>query len=265
MSQQDIDSSDIYGQFSEFYDIYVGDGPDDFPFYLEYAKSVQTPVLEIGAGSGRLTIPLASAGVYVVAVDVSPSMLAILESRLVLESIEVKQRIQIIEANACNLELGTKYELIIVPFYTFNYFLTPQVWKAALERFSVHLSRQGRLLIDVFVPLSRIEHCSPASVLKVRTLDPRTGNKVLGWNTYKIDKENQMEFRRHVFQIIMSDGTASKKEFTTQRRYFFSKKLEEIFSDSGFFVEDVFTGYKKVPADTHSEQLLYVLRHCALA
>ena len=47
-------SSDIYADFSEFYDVYAGDKRDDIPFYLEYARSAQTPVLEIGAGTGLL-------------------------------------------------------------------------------------------------------------------------------------------------------------------------------------------------------------------
>lgn len=252
---------DVYKEFSEFYDIYVGGKLDDLPFYLEYAKSVQTPVLEIGAGSGRLTIPLAQAGIFIIAVDISPSMLAILKSRLAQEPTEVQRRVQIVEGNACRLELKCKYELIIVPFYTFNYFLTPQAQNLALERFSAHLSQQGYLLIDLFVPLSRIENYSPDPILKVDTIDSRTGNRVHGWNIYTIDKERQIEFRRHIFEIIQPNGTVGKREFTTQRRYFFPSELEKLFSDNGLSVQDIFTGYKREQAHADSEQLLYVFRH----
>ena len=167
---------DIYEDFSEFYDIYVGGFLDDFPFYLEYAEGLQTPVLEIGAGSGRLTIPIARKGISVVAVDISQSMLNILKSRLPKEPIEVQQRIQIVREDACKLELGREYELIIVPFYTFNYFLTQQAQNETLKRLSLHLLPQGHLLIDVFVPLNRIKHCSPEPMLRVNTIDPRTSS-----------------------------------------------------------------------------------------
>ena len=50
--------SDIYADFSEFYDLYVGDWLDDLPCYLAYAAAARMPVLEIGAGTGRLTVPL---------------------------------------------------------------------------------------------------------------------------------------------------------------------------------------------------------------
>ena len=54
---------DPYQEFAEFYDVYVGERLDDLPLYLDVARSSRTPMLEIGAGSGRLTVPLAREGV----------------------------------------------------------------------------------------------------------------------------------------------------------------------------------------------------------
>ncbi|UCD27596.1 MAG: class I SAM-dependent methyltransferase [Planctomycetota bacterium] len=254
---------DIYGDFSDFYDLYVGDWLEDLPFYLEYAKQVQTPILEVGAGSGRLTIPLARTGASVIAVDSSSSMLAILRSRLDKEPIEVRERIQLVHSDICSLLLEDRHELIVVPFYTFNYFLTPEIQKSALERFAQHLAPQGRVLIDVFLPLSRIQRCPAEPVLKVDTVDAATGNNVRGWNIYSIDKVRQIEIRRHVFKVTGKDGTVLERDFTTQRRYFYPSELESLFADCGFSVEAAFTGYEKKEADDDSEQLLYLLRQKA--
>ena len=257
----DAGSPDIYSDFSEFYDIYAGSWMDDLVFYLEYAKASKTPVLEIGAGSGRLTIPLARTGARVIAVDISPSMLALLKSHLALESSEVRERVEVIEADACRLKLEKRYDLIMVPFYTFNYMLTPQAHTPALESMSAHLSPNGRLLIDVFVPLRLIEKCPTSPVLRVDTTDTRTGNKVRGWNIYTLDKENQFEFRRHVFEVTQPDGKVIRKEFTTQRRYYYPEQLGSIFMNSGLRVENAFAGYKRDEPTLKSEQLMYVLRH----
>ena len=252
---------DTYADFSQFYDIYVGDWLDDLPFYMKYAQLITRPILEVGSGSGRLTIPLARAGLEVTALDSSSSMLAKLESRLRSESKEVQDRVSIVCANAQMMELSKQYELIIVPFYTFNYFLTSEAQIAVLKRLLSHLSQTGRLLLDVFVPHKRIKDCPPEPVLRVDTLDSQTGQKIRGWNAYRMDTQNQLEIRRHTFETISPDGRISKKEFSTQRRYFFKSELEKLFSKHGFHVEAVFAGYDERPADDKSEQLMFVMTH----
>jgi len=254
------ESVDPYEEFSEFYDLYVGDRLDDLPFYLEFAKSAQTPVLEIGAGSGRLTVPLAREGVSVVAVDISPAMLAILRSRLQQEPNAVRRRIEIVQADACRLDLGRHFDLVIVPFYTFNYFLTPETQTNVLNRMASHLAKASQLLMDVFVPLRLLENCPVDPVLKVDRIDPATGRTVRGWNMYSFDPEHQIEHRRHIFEIVQPDGSAQKREFTTTRRYWFREQLDELLQRHGFVVERICGGYAGKLADERSEQIMYILR-----
>ena len=52
MSEDGRYSSDVYQEYSEFYDLYVGDRQVDLPMYKGYAAKSGTPILEIGAGSG---------------------------------------------------------------------------------------------------------------------------------------------------------------------------------------------------------------------
>ena len=257
-----IDKSvpDIYSDFAEFYDLYVGDWLHDLPCYLEYAREAHRPVLEIGAGSGRLTIPLARAGISVVAVDVSPSMLQLLDLRVAREPASVRQRIQSVRGDVCELSLGTQHDLIMLPFYAFNYLLTPDAQRRALERLSAHRVAAGHLLIDVFIPYGRIEHCPSEPILKVDKPDPRTGHRVRGWNAYRMDPQRQIETRHHIFEITRPSGTMMRKEFTTRRRYSFPAELETLFTGAGFRIDDVSTGYSGGRPDAASEQLLYVLK-----
>ena len=48
---------------------------NDIPFYLAQAQVASGSILEIGCGTGRVTIPLASAGFDIIGLDVSSSML----------------------------------------------------------------------------------------------------------------------------------------------------------------------------------------------
>lgn len=171
MAADSDQSHDVYRKFSQFYDLYVGDFLDDLPMYLEHSSGLATPVLEIGAGSGRLTIPLALEGHDIVAVDVSPSMLKILDDRLACQPAETRARVRVVRADVCRLELGERYDLVLVPFYTFNYLLTPKTQSACLERIRAHMTDAARLVIDVFVPVSRIATPSSEPTPCFDTLD----------------------------------------------------------------------------------------------
>jgi SAM-dependent methyltransferase len=53
----------------------------DIPLWIALADTTGGPVVDIGAGTGRVSIPLAAAGHDVIAVDVEPALLRALDSR----------------------------------------------------------------------------------------------------------------------------------------------------------------------------------------
>jgi hypothetical protein len=171
----------------------------------------------------------------------------------------VRRRVEIVEADACRLDLGRRFELAMVPFYTFNYLVTPPAQTTALDRIAAHLTASGRLLVDVFLPLGLLERPPTEPILKVDRVDPTTGERIRGWNTYRFDRPQQVEHRRHTFEVTRPDGTVRRAEFATSRRYWFRDELSRLFEQHGFVVERVCAGYGGAPADDRSEQLLYVL------
>ena len=254
-------TDDVYGEFSAFYDLYVGDWLGDLPLYLEHASRIQSPVLEVGAGSGRLTVPLAKAGHEVVAVDTSPSMLKLLGARLESEDTNVRNRVRIVETDLCDLDLAAQYDLILVPYYTFNYLLTPQRQREAMCRLRQHLASSGRILIDVHIPRRRLIEPTSEPALRLDTVDPATGGIVRAWNSYRIDARLQIEHRTQSFEVTRQDGTVRKCTFVVRRRYDFPGYYKELFRESGFSVEQIATGYEGAMPVDDSEQLLFTLAH----
>lgn len=109
-------SGEPYVSFSEFSDLYVSGFLEDLPMYQHHAERTGGPVLEIGAGSGRMTIPLAQKGFEVAAMDISPTMLEILRDRMAEGPEEVRDWIQVIQADICDLDMGGKFGLVMVPY-----------------------------------------------------------------------------------------------------------------------------------------------------
>src|SRR3954471_24732919 len=55
-------------------------GRRDVPFWRRVVAAAQGPVLELGCGTGRISVPLARAGAHLVGIDRSEQMLARLRS-----------------------------------------------------------------------------------------------------------------------------------------------------------------------------------------
>lgn len=73
-----------YGrEWAEDYDVWEDDGGEDAAAAVArlLALAAGRPVLEVGAGTGRVAIPLAHAGATVTATDVSPEMIAVLRRK----------------------------------------------------------------------------------------------------------------------------------------------------------------------------------------
>ena len=91
-------------------DLYDQENPDfepDGPFYLALAHQYPGPVLDLGCGTGRITIPLARQGVPITGLDVMPPMLARAQSKA------ADLPITWIQADARTFQLQTQFQLII--------------------------------------------------------------------------------------------------------------------------------------------------------
>ena len=109
----------------------------DLEPWLGLARTAPPPVLYLGAGAGRLAVPLAAAGVEQVLVDAHPGMVAELRHRL--PAAEVHQAL--IE----DLRLLRRFGLVIVP----SNILSSQALVGAAAS---HLAPAGRLAFELANP-----------------------------------------------------------------------------------------------------------------
>jgi ubiquinone/menaquinone biosynthesis C-methylase UbiE len=93
------------------------------------------------AGTGRVTIPLAKAGAKIPCVDYTPEMLAHLRDKVAKLGLGVEIR----QMNIRHLDLGKRFDLIIIPFQAFPELTTPQEQQQALQRIAAHFSRPGAI------------------------------------------------------------------------------------------------------------------------
>ena len=94
-----------YEKAAHLYDLF--DCKENIEFFYHYARQV-SEILDIGAGTGRVAIPLAERGVNVFCVEPSPAMRHEFKKKLALRP-ELKKRITLVAADASSFRFERKF------------------------------------------------------------------------------------------------------------------------------------------------------------
>ncbi len=136
-----------YDRIAHLYDTYV-QWEFDIPFLLKEARKADGPVLELTAGTGRVSLPLLRAGIDLTCVDSSAAMLEVFREKLRDENLSA----ELICADMCRLALGRQFALIFIPFHSFAEITDPTEQRQALQAIRAHLSPTGRFLCTLHNP-----------------------------------------------------------------------------------------------------------------
>jgi SAM-dependent methyltransferase len=96
-----------------WHDLECGSYDEDLPLWRSLAAEYGDPVLEVGAGTGRVALHLVERGFRVVALDHDPELLSELARR-----VRRPEAVTTISADARNFELSVRFPLCIVPMQT---------------------------------------------------------------------------------------------------------------------------------------------------
>jgi SAM-dependent methyltransferase len=100
-------------------------------------------ILELGAGTGRLTFALAERGFSVVGVDIAPAMLAQAAAKQAELSPVVAGRVELVRADMTVLDLKKTFDLVVCPYFTLAHVPRGMAWKNTFATASRHLKPGG--------------------------------------------------------------------------------------------------------------------------
>jgi SAM-dependent methyltransferase len=101
-----------YSPLVVWHDVECGGYRADLPLWLELAGAEAGPVLDVGAGTGRVALELARAGHSVTALDREPELLDALRTRAAGLPVET------VVADAGGFSLQRRFGLVVVPMQT---------------------------------------------------------------------------------------------------------------------------------------------------
>jgi SAM-dependent methyltransferase len=122
-----------------WHDLECGGYDLDLPLWRELADREGSPVLDVGAGTGRVALDLARRGHEVVALDRDPALLEALADR------GAGLAVSACAFDARAFELGRRFPLIIVPMQTLQLLGGPEGRARFLARARAHLATGGLL------------------------------------------------------------------------------------------------------------------------
>jgi SAM-dependent methyltransferase len=135
-----------------WHDLECGNYAEDLPLWRALASEYGDPVLDVGAGTGRVTLDLARAGFRVTALDVDAELLTTLEVRA--GALEV----EIVCADARTFDLdGRRFPLCLVPMQTIQLLGGREGRIAFLRRVAAHAEPGGRVAIAISEQLEPFE------------------------------------------------------------------------------------------------------------
>lgn len=117
-------------------------------FYLAQARRAAGPVLELACGTGHILLPIASAGVPAVGLDLSAEMLS--EARR--KANDVGVGIEFVQGDMCSFELNATFDLIFVASNSLLHLHASADLVSCFRAVARHLAPSGRFVFDVFNP-----------------------------------------------------------------------------------------------------------------
>lgn len=229
----------------------------DVDFFLRRADELEAnaPILEFGAGAGRITIPLAKAGHDVFAVDASTPMLERLNQHLLQAPPAVQARVFPLHGDMRKLRLKRQFPLVLATFNVVGHLETFLDMGAFLRTAKHHLAPGGRLIFDVPIPHPEEVEADPEELHHApRFKHPDTKQWVSQSERFEYDPGRQVLLVESEFRVA---GMPDPLVIPLTLRQWFPKEVEAILHYEGFTRVESFADYSDQPGLTAEDTLIF--------
>jgi len=248
-------TDDPFASIAEFYDLDFEDFADDVAFYERLVEIHGLRVLELGAGTGRVAVPLAQAGAKVTAVDLSPGMLDVARAR----AAEASVSLTMVDADFRPLRLRGRFDVVLAPLGTLQHMETPDDLVLALEAMARHLAAGGVAVIDVEAPVPDDFDASPQPLVQHWTKPWGDGRVTKVVSVDAIPSEGIKEVTWH-YDVADAQGRLTRVTTEFLLRTFTAPELELAARLAGLRVAARFAGYEFEPYHDGADRLVMILQ-----
>jgi Methyltransferase domain len=234
---------------------------DDVAWYTSKAREIGGPIVELGAGSGRITVPLAADGFSVHAVESDPRMLNRLREKLDAQPADVSARVVAVDGDMRAFNLGRRFALAIIPFRAFLENKTTHDQLACLRCVHDHLEAGGTLALDVFHP--SLEYMAQHSgalrgVVRWSASYPLPdGDEIVRWESIQYDAVRQLAHTQHRYEHYSATGSlVSTQLHQITMAYLYPGDIRLLLEQAGFERIRIAGAFNGRPLEADGDELV---------
>ena len=243
-------NTEDFGILAEKYDIYNSADYDAYAGFLlaQFARAdiKVTEVLDLGCGTGELSVRLADAGKSVTAADISDDMLSVLISKI------NGRDIQPVRQDMRALDLFGTVQGCVSAFDCLNYLQTAADLEKALCSVGFFMEKGGILVFDI-----NTEYAYTA-LYDGKCYAYESEDSMLVWQSAYDKKTRKCRFYLTSFEE--KDGAYLRRDAVHVQKYHPPRTLEKAAKNAGFDILDIFGSTSGEKAGAASAKNYYVLK-----
>jgi len=235
----------------ELYDLENQDFEPDGLFLLDVAKKLNGPVLEVGCGTGRITIPLAQNQVDITGLDVVPEMI----QRAKQKAVDLPVHWVVDDIRSFHLEQS--FRLIFETGSVFQHLLTRLDQESYLARVREHLGDQGRFIFGLMFPHPDLLTSEEAEKEWFQYEDHH-GHTIRVSGTEFYDPIRQVKLETAYRRWVDENGEEILKVAPLSLRYTFPQEIKTLLHYNGFDIVEQFGDWECSPLTDRSRMIISI-------
>ena len=249
-----------YDDWADIYDAVYADLTHDLDFYVELARESGGPVLELGCGTGRVSLAIAREGVGVTGIDISPRMIAVAQDKAARRGLSDRCVFQ--SGDMAAVQLAERFAIVIMPFRSFQSMLTTEEQRQALARVRERLAPGGVFAMDTFNPdVNSLVGDNASLAYHLKDVERQPTGTIVVWGQNGWDPVTQVNEVRLIIEEVSDEGVVERRFMRDfEQRYTFRYEMEHLLELCGFDLEAVYGDFDGGPVTEGSEDLVWVAR-----
>lgn len=244
----------------ELYNLLYQDVTADINLYKVLLKDYDE-VVEYGAGTGRITIPLAIEGKKIIAIDNEVNMLMDMDKKI--KKMGLEEQVKIVNRDMITYTQDKKVDCVIMPLTVFNYIIDEEKQDECLRNIYKYLNKNGIIILELLTKktFKELENNKYNSEFKyIKRLETSDGYYEY-WRKTKLNKQNDYIEQKRLFRHFNKNMEMDNEEiFIWKNKYISYETIKDKLKKNGFILETAYGNCNMEIFNNDSEDLFIKAR-----